>query len=88
VHFDTFNETYEITLPVLSAHNLVIGTLYVDIGETMYVINTNRPTERSEVRFERRSWFSSEEFKLEGEAYAGEGKKKEIAYLIEGNWNR
>ena len=66
----------------------MIGTVYVDIGETMYVINTNRPTERSEIRFERRGWFSSEEFKLEGEAYTGEGKKKEIAYKIEGNWNK
>ena len=56
----------------------MIGTVYVDIGETMHVINTNRPTERSEIRFERRGWFSLEEFKLEGEAYTGEGKKKRL----------
>ena len=37
--FTRFNETYELVQPIFSIHNLVIGTMYVDIGETMTVLN-------------------------------------------------
>lgn len=88
VYLDAFDETYEIVLPLLSAHNLVIGNMYVDIGETQTVVNLNRPNEKADIRFERRGWFSSESFKFEGEAYIQEGKKKNIAHTIEGNWDK
>lgn len=61
--------------------------MYIDIGDTMTIINQNRPNEKCEVRFERRGWFSKEQFKLVGEAYLLEGKTKKIMYNIEGNWN-
>ena len=32
-----FNERYEFIAPVMSMHNMVIGTPYIDIGETMKV---------------------------------------------------
>lgn len=64
VHLDKFDETYEVQLPILSAHNLVIGQMYIDLGETMTVLNTSRPSEKCEIRFERRGWFSNEAFKL------------------------
>lgn len=71
-------EKYEIELPVMSAHNLVIGTAYVDIGETMRVLNLTTK-DYAEIRFTRRSWFSKEEFKLEGEVYkATEASKADI----------
>lgn len=55
-------------MPLLSVHNLVIGSMYVDIGETMTVINQARPSEICEVNFERRGWFTSEAFKFTGTA--------------------
>jgi len=64
LHLEKFDETYEIILPNLSVHNLIIGTMYVDIGETMTIVNLKRQNERCEVRFERRGWFSAEEFKF------------------------
>lgn len=88
MHFDKFDETYELIMPMLSAHNLVIGTMYIDVGETMTVTNLARPEEKCEVRFERRGWFTSEAFKFTGEAFVKEGKKKNVAYTIEGNWNK
>ena len=45
IELTKFNETYEIILPVLSAHNLIVGNLYLDIGETMYVKNLTNPEE-------------------------------------------
>jgi Oxysterol-binding protein len=68
-HFDEFNETYELIMPVLSVHNLIIGQMYVDIGESLTIVNMSRPNEKCEVRFERRGWFTTEAFKFEGEAY-------------------
>jgi len=38
-NFDLFDETYEVIPPIPSVHNLVIGTMYVDLGDTMTVIN-------------------------------------------------
>lgn len=32
-----FKERYELDLPVMSAHNLIIGRTYVDIGDTLTV---------------------------------------------------
>lgn len=32
VQLEEFGETYEITLPTVSLHNLIIGTMYIDIG--------------------------------------------------------
>lgn len=43
--------------------------MYVDIGESLTIMNMTRPNEKCEVRFERRGWFTTEAFKFEGEAY-------------------
>jgi hypothetical protein len=67
----SFGERYEIEIPAMSAHNLVIGTLYIDIGETMTVTNLMRPNEKCTVKFERRGWLSKEAFKLTGEVFLG-----------------
>ncbi len=87
-HFDKFNQTYEVQPPILSAHNLIIGTMYIDIGDTMTIINLDKQNEKCEVKFERRSWFSNEAFKLTGEAFTEQGKTKNVVYTIEGNWDR
>lgn len=66
---ENFNEEYEVLQPTISIHNLIIGKLYADIGDTMRVINLNRPQERAEVHFTTRSWFSDEAFLFQGEAF-------------------
>jgi hypothetical protein len=38
--------------------------MYIDIGETMTITNLKRVNEKCEVKFERRGWFSAEEFKF------------------------
>ena len=49
IELTKFNETYEIILPVLSAHNLIVGNLYLDIGETMSVTNLTNPEDKCEI---------------------------------------
>ena len=87
IHFDQFDETYEVIPPTFSIHNLIIGQLYVDIGDSLLIINQNRPNERCEVRFERRGWFNDDAFKCEGEAFKVEGKNKNVSFGIKGKWN-
>jgi len=86
-HFDLFDETYEVIPPIFSIHNIVIGQMYVDIGESMTIINQKRPNERAEVRFERRGWFSDDAFKCQGEVYRVEGKNKVNAFTLKGKWH-
>ena len=35
IEFEQLHEKYEIQSPVLSVHNLIIGTPYIDIGGSM-----------------------------------------------------
>ena len=88
IHFDKYDETYELIMPMISAHNLVIGTMYIDIGETMTVINTKNPNQICEINFQRRGWFSQEAFKFTGQTFTKEGNKKLLSHTIEGNWNK
>lgn len=88
VDLDNFNERYEIVHPVLSAHNLLVGTMYIDLGGTLTVTNLNRPNEKCQIRFDRRGWFSGEPFKIEGSVFMEDGKKKDKKVYITGNWNK
>lgn len=45
VTLDNFSETYEMQHPSLSIHNLVVGKIYIDLGETGTIINLQRPNE-------------------------------------------
>jgi hypothetical protein len=37
IDLDKFGERYEVTYPLMSVHNLIIGKMYIDIGDTMTV---------------------------------------------------
>jgi len=39
-----FNEKFEITAAPISAHNLIIGAPYLDVGGKAYVRNLSNPT--------------------------------------------
>ena len=87
-----FGERYEVEFPVMSLHNFIIGTPYIDIGETMTIHKANSP-QKAIINFHRRGWFGKDKdiAKLEGEIVVPqEGKKKsknEPLMLITGNWN-
>jgi pterin-4a-carbinolamine dehydratase len=67
VDLDKFKERYEIEMPVLSAHNLVIGKMYVDIGDAMtirkveYSDGTKQPDreEQCVINYTRSGMFTS-----------------------------
>jgi len=66
VNLSKFNETYELTAPACSVHNLVIGKLYIDLGETGTIRCVERPNECAEIKYIRRGWFADEICKIEG----------------------
>lgn len=76
--------------PVMSAHNLVIGSMYVDVGETMTVRKVDQiDSEIATINFTRRGWFGKEAFKCDGEVTVFDIKTsaRKVVYSIYGNWN-
>jgi hypothetical protein len=72
---DQWKERYEIEMPVMSAHNLIIGKTYVDIGDTMTIrkvafkdgVKYPDKDETCTLNFTRGTFFTKQEFKVEGE---------------------
>ena len=84
VELDSTGEKFEIQQPTLSAHNLIIGTPYVDIGGKSVIRNCSREGEYCELEFHKRGWSTSSAFKVDGEVY---NSKKEVMFKIEGKWS-
>jgi len=61
------NETYEFTAPTISAHNLVVGTLYLDMGGAGRIRILEKPEYEAKIKYFRRGWLSKDEFKLNGD---------------------
>ena len=86
-----FNEKYEIINPVVSAHNLVVGTLYIDIGGQSSV----RPIRNHELKiifkWSKKPWFAQEQFKVEGDIIKVSDnttdKKGTPLYKVHGFWD-
>jgi len=90
IELKPYGEKYEVQAPTLSAHNLIIGTPYIDIGGTSKVRLVGKDELEINLRWTKRGWLSKEEFKVEGELtrQTGKGKKgTEYLYKISGNWN-
>ena len=98
IEFEDLKEKYEIQSPVLSVHNLIIGTPYIDIGGTMKAQllpkfeGTKGGSDCSVVctlRMTKKGWFSKEEYKVEGEVTIQKPGSKKVTniYKIDGNWN-
>lgn len=68
----------------MSAHNLIIGTTYIDIGDNMTVTNL-KTNDVCVIKFTRRGWFVKQYFKLDGEVTQGSSGK--VVNKIWGNWN-
>jgi len=95
VELADFNETYEITAPTISVHNIIIGTTYIDIGGTGSVRLLGNEELKCTIHFTKKGWLSKDEYKCEGEVVRvseGSGKKSkkrdnQLLYKINGNWN-
>jgi hypothetical protein len=97
IDLHNFSERYEIEMPVMSCHNLIIGRTYVDIGDTMTVRkvaqhNGNRVLDYEEVcvlNFERGGFFSKQEFKLDGDVTFLDQNTfvRRPVIKVFGNWN-
>lgn len=67
IEMHDYKETYEIQLPCLSVHNLIIGTTYIDIGGSSTISLLENKNLKCQLRYTKRGWLSKEEFKVEGE---------------------
>ena len=87
-YMEKYDEWYECIPPIFSIHNLIVGQLYVDIGETMTISSQKNPNVRTEIRFERKGFFSGELGKYEGEAFEQQEKVKAKKLEIKGRWHK
>lgn len=84
---------------MMSLHNFIIGTPYIDIGERMIVtkLDTNL---KCVIDFERRGWFAKDKeiAKVEGKVFTHAGNetngkefkksmKDSATWHVQGNWN-
>jgi len=67
VELPELNERYELFAPVVSAHNIIIGKLYIDIGGTASTRIIGNNNLKSEVRYTKKGWFTKEEYKFVGD---------------------
>ena len=87
IELGDFGEKYQVSQPTVSAHNLIIGTPYVDIGGSSKVELLDGNFECN-IKFHKRGWLSKEACKVEGEvSRITKDKKNELLYKIHGNWN-
>jgi hypothetical protein len=84
VELDGYKERYEIEQPVVSAHNLILGTMYFDLGGKSIIKNLSRPDEVCVLEFHKKGWTASSAYKINGEILRG---KKEVLYKLEGKWS-
>ena len=74
-----------IQTPTLSAHNLVMGEPYLDIGDKATVTRVNGSGECI-INFYRRNWIgTSNDFKVDGKVFLD---NKESGVSLEGLWNK
>lgn len=90
VDLPDYKERYEIQTPSMSLHNLIVGTMYLDIGGTLKSKILDQPNLACQIRFQKKGWISREEYKCEGEVYETQpekGKKGRMLYKIHGRWS-
>ena len=82
------NEKYEIELPTISAHNLIIGNLYLDLSGKSTIKNMNNPSEYCELQFYKRGWSQDSYFRVDGDIFdsSSVGKKATPVFKIDGKW--
>jgi hypothetical protein len=76
-------EHFVVNRPNNSVHNLIFGTLYIDVGGKSTAINRNT-RERCEIKFIKRGWGNKNAYKLEGQIYDADDKH---VYDVLGHWN-
>jgi hypothetical protein len=78
------DETYKIIPPVMSAHNLIIGQVYVDIGGKCYINNLNNK-EKIVINLYKRGWTGKTAYKFVADIYNNRGI---VVYKLEGRWDK
>ena len=83
VELEPYKELYQLHMPVISAHNLIIGTPYVDIGGKSKIKNLTTG-EICKLLFHKRPWVGTG-FKVNGDLYDANGK---VQFKLEGRWDK
>jgi len=83
VELPAHNELYEIQQPAVSAHNLIIGNVYLDLGGKS-VIRNCATNDVAELEYHKRGWTAASAFKVDGTVF---NARREAVFRIEGKWS-
>lgn len=92
-HFKTYVELgdhgdkYEFKPPVVSAHNLIVGTMYMDIGGESVIKNCSESNLYCTLNYHKRQWLTKNPCQVDGDVCRQQGKKIVKLYKIQGYWN-
>lgn len=91
LNLTNLNEEYYITFPTYYAHNLILGTLRMEIGDTAHIV-CRKTNLRCDIHFQQRSMWSDAALNgVEGHIYTlgkdGMSKQEEL-FHITGHWDR
>ena len=72
---------YEIQIPTISVHNLIIGTMYLDLGGKSIIKNLSNG-EHCILEYHKKGW-TGQGHRVDGEVFSS---RKESVYKIDGRW--
>jgi len=78
------DEHYVVNRPINSVHNLLFGTLYIDLAGKSVTIN-RKTREKCVMKFIKRGWGGKNAFKLKGEIFDSDDN---LVYVMNGFWNK
>jgi len=78
-----WNEVYESGKPTMSAHNLILGTPYIELSGKFNVTNTSTG-EYATLEWHRRGWTASSAYHVDGAIHDRNGK---VRYKLNGKWS-
>jgi hypothetical protein len=83
VELKPYGEKYEIEQPTISANNLIIGTLYMDLSGKSTIKNMTTG-DIAILEYHKRGWTAANAFRIDGDIM---NNKKEVIYKLDGGWN-
>jgi hypothetical protein len=79
-YFERYNECISVARPKITANNIVLGEIYMDINDKIEIINHTNG-EKAEIQFNGRGW--STPSNLSGKIFDAQGNER---YQLKGSW--
>jgi len=86
LHLDAYDEDYLITLPSLHIEGLIMGSPYVELNKSTYIVSSSGYTSR--IDYSGKGWVSGSKNSISATMFphGKEKSKHDVIYTAEGSW--